>query len=281
MKIAAILSLGALLSFPAIAQQQQPDITDYHVLLVPVFSSGPGVHGSQWETSVSVASVAENVAMPVPLLTNDSADCGSPNGVISHHEVRTICADFASPSGLFLYVPKTFPLSQLYATSRVRDTTRQAASAGTAIPIVRPSEFHLGPILLPDIPSDARFRTNLRIYAGPSVAGGQGPFINTSPQAVSLEIFDSREIGVFPPLASAELEMSLPEVVPGSPFYVRPGYLSIADLVAQFPQLASVPRYTIRLWTDQPIVSPPVDLKTWAFVTITNNDTQEVTTVTP
>jgi hypothetical protein len=42
-----------------------------------------------------------------------------------------------------------------------------------------------------------------------------------------------------------------------------------------------VPSYTIHIRTGQPLTSPVVELTIWAFVTITNNDTQEVTTVSP
>ncbi|HEV7765493.1 MAG TPA: hypothetical protein VGQ76_10865, partial [Thermoanaerobaculia bacterium] len=86
---------------------------------------------------------------------------------------------------------------------------------------------------------------------------------------------------VSPPLASVSLDLSLPETVAGSPYFVRPGYASIADLVAMFPQLTNVPSYTMRIRTSHPITSPPITLSTWAFVTITNNDTQEVTIVVP
>ena len=280
MKIAAILSVLVLLSLPAWAQEQ-PDIDDYQLMLVPVFSFGPGAHGSEWETSVSVASVEEDATMPVPLLTNNASECGNLNGVISDSSVRYVCSGFASPSGLFLYVPKTLDLHQFYATSRVRDLTRQASSAGTAIPVVRESEFRATEILLLDIPSDARFRSNLRVYAGPWSITGEPRFINTIEQHVSVDIYDSRSLGVFPALASFELELSAASVIDGSPYYVRPGYASIGSLVTAFPQLANVPSYTIRIRTGQPLTSPPVTLTTWAFVTITNNDTQEVTIVTP
>jgi hypothetical protein len=279
MKITSVLSLIALFSLPLVAQEQ-PNINDYHLLLVPVFSFVPGAHGSQWETSVSLASVEHDATMPVSLLADDASGCGSPDGIISHHKVRSICSGFASPSGLFLYVPRAFPLDQLKATSRVRDLSRQASSAGTQIPVVRESEFRPTDILLLDIPSDARFRSNLRIYAGAAFGAGT-PFLDPWPQGVTVDVFDSRALDVFPALASVNLELSLPEVIAGSPFYVRPGYASIGDLVATFPQLASVPRYTIRIRTGQPITSPPITLSSWAFVTITNNDTQEVTTVSP
>ncbi|HEV7765494.1 MAG TPA: hypothetical protein VGQ76_10870 [Thermoanaerobaculia bacterium] len=283
MKTTAILSLLALLlSVPAMAQTPQPSLDNYDVVLLPVFSFNPGAHGSQWETTVSIASIENNATMPVPMLADETSTCAGQSGTINLGVVRHVCPSFNSPSGLFLYVPKSLGSHRLYATSRVRDLTRQASSAGTAIPIVRESQFRSNEILLLDIPSDARFRTNLRIYAGPwTSGGGTQRFINTSKQGVTVDIYASGSLGTSPALASTTLELSEPQLTAGSPYYVRPGYVSIADLVAMFPQLASVPSYTIRIRTGQPLTSPPVDLTTWGFVTITNNQTQEITTIKP
>jgi hypothetical protein len=49
MRIASLV-LIALLCTTAVSAQNQPNIDDYQVLLVPVFFFGPGAHGSQWET---------------------------------------------------------------------------------------------------------------------------------------------------------------------------------------------------------------------------------------
>lgn len=283
MKTTAILSLFVLLlSVPAMAQTPQPNLDNYEVVLVPVFAFSPGAHGSQWETSVSIASVGNNATMPVPMLANETATCAGQSGHINLGVVRHICPSYNSPSGLFLYVPKALGSKQLFATSRVRDLTRQASSAGTAIPVVREKQFRSNSILLLDIPSDARFRTNLRIYAGPWSNGGSTQrFINTGKQTVNVDIYASGSLGTSPALASTILELSEPQLTAGNPYYVRPGYLSIADLVAMFPQLASVPSYTIRITTGQPLTSPPIELTTWGFVTITNNQTQEITTIKP
>ena len=280
MRITA-LALIALLHTVTLSAQNQPNIDDYQVLLVPVFFFGPGAHGSQWETSVSLATSQESASMPVPLLADPNVGCEAPTGEIESDLRYFPCPDYASPSGLLLYVPQTVPKEQLHVSARVRDITRAASSAGTEIPVVRESDFTAQDIVLLDIPSDARFRSNLRIYGGTMVISGTKRLMNPG-GTVLLEIYDSRDLKTFPPpLVQAPLKLSAPETVLGSSHFVRPAYYSIGDLVATYPQLATVPSYTIRIRTGQPLSSPPVELSTWAFVTITNNETQEVTTVSP
>ena len=280
MRITALV-LVALLHTAAVQAQNQPSIETDRVLLVPVFFFGPGAHGSQWETSVSLASTSENtVTMPVPVLADPHDGCGPPTGQIEQHVRYFLCSGYSSPSGLLLYVPYQILEDQLNVQARVRDLTRAASSAGTEIPVVRESDFTVHDILLLDIPSDARFRTNLRIYGGMMYFSAESRFIHPGGK-VFLEIHDSRDLRSFPPLVQATLELSAPETVSGSAHFVRPAYYSIGDLVAAYPQLATVPSYTIRIRPAQPLTSPPVDLTIWAFVTITNNETQEVTTVSP
>jgi hypothetical protein len=270
-----------LLSVPAMAQTQ-PSIENYDVVLLPVFSSGPGAHGSQWETTISLATTTEQaVKFPVPLFAASPTDrCnGTPfEDNLFPYQVQSVCPQFESPTGLLLYVPKTLDPLEFHGRTRVRDLSRQASSAGFEIPIVREGDFRKGPFLLLDIPSDPRFRANLRIYAG-LLTGFHLRVIDTGNVPVSIEIYDSRDLGVL--LASTQLTMSKPQVAAGNPFFVHPGYLSIGDLVATFPALATVPNYTIRLVVPQPLTSPVVEDSAWAFVTVTNNETQEVTVVTP
>lgn len=278
-----IALLVVLLSGAVVQAQDQPNIDDYQVLLVPVFFFGPGAHGSQWETSVSLTSTSTAWAsMPVAMLADPSDPnddhCGTPTELIEDNHRYFLCSGYASPSGLLLYVPRTILANEIHVNARVRDLTRAASSAGTEIPVVPESQFTSQDILLTDIPSDARFRANLRIYGGTMAFNPELRFIHPG-GTVILDIHDSRDLDSS--LVHTVLHLSAPETVFGSSHFVRPAYFSIGDLVAAYPQLATVPSYTIRIRTAQPLTSPVVELSTWAFVTITNNETQEVTTVSP
>ena len=240
--------------------------------------------GSQWETTVSLASTAlEGVSMPVPLLEDPFDGCALTGEVIDPNGTYHICKGYASPSGLFLFIPKTLEPKDLFINAHVRDLSRSALSAGTQIPVARESDFRSGDLLLQDIPSDARFRANLRIYAATNINSSGSRFINQGGigGSVQVDIFEPGYLGTWPPLVNTTVDMSAAQTIPGSPYLTIPGYFSFGDLVATFPQLATVPRYTIRIRTGQPLISPPVELTSWAFVTITNNETQEVTIVSP
>jgi len=282
-RLLLVVLLGcAALAAPLLAQTQ-PSIDDYDVLLVPLFFFGPGAHGSQWESAVSVATTGETTAtLPVPLFGDlASSDCNvSPLDDRVHPDtIRTVCPQYQSTSGLLLYTPKNEvdPLA-IHVRSRIRDTSRQSASAGVEIPVVRERDFRSQSFLLLDIPSDARFRSNLRIYGGMSNTGSDR-MVNPRGAEVEVVIFDSRDLGV--PLVHTHLQLSAPRTSEASPYFLYPGHLTIGDLVTAYPQLAAVPSYTIRITPAQLLVSPPREDSVWAFVSVTNNDTQEVTLVTP
>jgi hypothetical protein len=200
MRITALVFI-ALLHVASVNAQNPPNLNDYRLLLVPVFFFGPGAHGSQWETSVSLASTAESgtASMPLPLLADPHDGCGPPTGEIEVNQRYFLCSGYASPSGLFLYIPKAVETNEIHVNARVRDLTRGASSAGTEIPVVPESEFSSHDLLLLDIPSDARFRANLRIYGGTAILTPENRFINQGgPGSVSLEIHDARDLNSFP-----------------------------------------------------------------------------------
>lgn len=276
----AILVIAVVLALTAGAGQ--PNLEDFNVLLVPVFSFGPGAYGSQWESSITISSTArEPVRMAVPLLTDPRGSCGPPVGSIATDAIQGICSGYASPSGLLLYIPKTLDLRDLHINARARDLSRQASSAGTDIRVVKESDLRSGDLLLLDIPSDRRFRANLRIYGGMETVSEDSRRVHPGgPHAdVLVQIHDSRDLRN--PLVSTNVQLSEPQSVDGSPYLTRPAYVSIGDVVAAFPQLADVPQYTIRVRPLQTLADPPRTRTAWAFVSITNNDTQEVTTVIP
>jgi len=280
MKSALIATLSALL-FATSMFALGPNVADYHVVLVPVFHFGAGAFGSQWTTQVSIASTSDHVDMAMALF-DDSPNCTSLDSTISSTEVRSICKGFASSSGsgVLLYVPKSLELAELSFNARARDLSRQASSAGTEISVVTESHFRNREFLLLDIPSDTRFRANLRVYgATESFAPGSLYIHPGGESSGSLEIYDSRDLVA--PLVSTRINLSAPEAIAGSPFLLHPAFVSIGDLVATFPQLANVPKYTIRITPYQTIADPPREWSMWAFVSITNNETQEVTTVSP
>jgi hypothetical protein len=148
--------------------------------------------------------------------------------------------------GLFIYTRKGGGLGSFL---RVYDVSREAANYGAEIRVVHEREFKdARPLLFPGVPIDPRFRIMLRIYS----PGQSGAFVSINgdePRPIELNgatLFQP-SYAVFTdfPAGSGVIDVS---VSPPPPFGPSP-----------------------------PIYLPPI----WAFITITNNDTQQITTMHP
>jgi hypothetical protein len=154
--------------------------------------------------------------------------------------------------GAFFTIPKRLAGS-VTATLRVHDTSRDADNWGTDVPVVPETQFR-PLVLLAGIPTDTRFRTLLRIY------GYTSDFLNAT-----VAVRDDAS-GVL--LATQGVALS--------PSYAQ---LALDPVVA--PLAAAHPRVRIEITSQingAPLL-PPIPL--WAFVAVTNNTTQQVTTITP
>jgi hypothetical protein len=128
----------------------------------------------------------------------------------------------------------------------VYDQSRTTQSFGTEIPIVRERQFTNGSTVLTllNVPTDARFRNTLRIYgtaAAQVVVRVSAPTISPVDSPVTLNAGEN----VFKPAAAT---------------------------FSSFPTGVGLVTVTITV---------PVQAHVWAFVSVTNNDTQQITTITP
>ncbi|MFZ2492258.1 MAG: IPT/TIG domain-containing protein [Thermoanaerobaculia bacterium] len=135
---------------------------------------------------------------------------------------------------------------------RVYDTSRSAQNFGTELPIVPDTEFR--PVIaLTGVPLDPRYRWMLRVYGLGWTYGARVTIGNETRQvrlSTPVNIYD-------PPYA----QIVGPEPVAGSP----------TTTTIRIEGLAASPL--------DPIHAPKVQI--WAFVSITNNETQHITTITP
>lgn len=158
-------------------------------------------------------------------------------------------ADFRDhPAGMIVTVPR--PQETLFSL-RIRDVSRNEISYGTEVPIARETDFRPYGLVFADVPFDPRYRLTLRLYSMTGVerycrvqAGGESQLVRLAgPCAVT-------------PCAS-----------------VQPSFAAV-DLNALFPALAGQgPR---RVSVDH----LRLDEK-WGFITVTNNETQQVTVISP
>jgi hypothetical protein len=161
----------------------------------------------------------------------------------------------AGHAGAFIYVPARLA-RDVIAKVRVHDTSRDAAAYGVEIPVVSDRDFAAA-VRLVGIPTDPRFRSTLRVYAYNAQSFG----------AVTLRVRDAAD-GTL--LATVPVALNAvpteEEILPAS------AQVSLDPIIAP---LRSHARLRIDI-ADSDAIRP-----IWGFVSITNNQTQEITLVTP
>ena len=178
-----------------------------------------------------------------------------------------VCVEgFQDPAGL-IYYPRKSLVDQLAFGSRVFDLSRSLENRGTEIPVVRERDFRTDHITLVDVPLDPHYRVTLRVYDPDQHDRAQ----------VRMSILDPTSTAV---IGERVINLSYPiQTILPDPFPIRPAFASVGDLQSivrpMIPADVSLDRFHVRL---TPIT---LGIRIWGFASITNNDTQMVTTVTP
>jgi hypothetical protein len=159
--------------------------------------------------------------------------------------------------GAIVYIPRASS-AVVHFGSKIEDLSRSTMTAGTEIPVVRENDVLTGVSELLNIPLALQFRQDLRIYE-PIIAGG-------SSLAITIYDMDSGA-------SLAHEVLTFPQPADRFPSY--PGYLQISHLLERYPVLSGASHIRIEL---VPVTS---GLRYWAFVSITNDDTEQITLVTP
>jgi hypothetical protein len=161
--------------------------------------------------------------------------------------------------GAFLAIPK-FSVESIAFEIRVADISRQSQTLGTEVPVARERNYRKKIVLL-DLPNDARYRTMLRVYG-----------FSDDIENIRVRIFglgDSEPLVDEVRVTSGTIHHAAPpSALP--PYY--PAYLQLP--LELWPILAASGPLRVELTTDNGSLL-------WAFASISNNDTQQVTLVTP
>lgn len=246
-----------------------PDPAAFERVLLPVFFFGAGAHGSEWTTAaLAFNDGPASIELANPVFEGNPmcpAVCGcSARKDVRPRETSAVCQGFASTTGLLIYPPRNGADFLRYLL-RIRDVSREADSAGTDVPVVRESDLRPGRVVLLDVPGDSRFRTALRVYDVMARDGVE----------VRMQIYRAGSPGGA--LVDRVVTLSQPiRTLVYDPFPAFPAYAYVSDPVLEVPVMS--PRaesFRIEL-----TALPPLE-RFWAFVSITNNDTQQVTLVTP
>ena len=268
--------LFASLLCATVAAADEP--VSYERVLLPVVVKGevPGALGSRWTTQLSILN---NVAQDVDVKGYVTAPRGCPILCNPSPLTRPAIAFYpaiASPGtvtqGAILLLDRRFSDS-VEVHLRVQDISRQSQTWGTEVPVVREKGLYQGTLNLLDIPIGAAFRQTLRVYdvdARPD-AVVRVRFYRVNPATdTTSEVLDPTP----PDLLVAERTVHLTtEQRNGTPAYDL-GYAEISN-VGVLPELQNVDRIRIE------VTSLTTGLRFWGFVSVTNNDTQHVTVISP
>ncbi len=244
-------------TFDALAEPGPENYTQY---LLPLYVHNvPGAFGSLWSsewTAYNSSSALLQILGGEPMILADPPIPYLPGGVTARMHAEPM------RHGLFIYVPNPL-VGSTFMSLRIRDVSEDATSYGAELPIVPTREF-ANTFTLIDIPNEPRYRATLRVYGA-----------SDSPQTVRVSIFDPDRVEAVKTF-TVQLEGILHIVA--DPFPKDPAYAQI-DLLTDDIRFLRKP---LRIEVDNmgANVSPPPPA-IWAFVSITNNETNQVTTITP
>jgi hypothetical protein len=228
-------------------------------VLVPITADGvSGPYGALWGTELWVhngsdqdvtlqSAVCDVFGRPVP--------CGDDPMLVKANSSRQLPSiPFASPNaiGLFLYPPRELS-TQISFDARLLDRTR--LGGGTALPIIRESAMQRTRLTMLNVPgNNARLRKRLRIY-----------YDDNSRFTVRVYDLDSGR-----QLAENQFSVFVPTDGPGQPL--------LADTVNDDVFDGGAARLRVEVERVFPPSSPNA---WWAFISVTDNVTQEVTIIAP
>jgi hypothetical protein len=214
---------------------------EYERILLPVFiPPTTGAHGAEFRTDLrlearTTEATVRGLLVDCIVLCIEPPD--SPITLYAYNNHDTLNLVPNGTPGRFIYVGKA-EARELVAHLRAYDVSREATNYGTELPVVRYDDFETT-IVLPSVPTDPRFRNNLRIYA-------------KEPVRVTI--------------TAGEVQETVQLSAPANEY--EPAYATWSN----FPANAGSVKVTLRAQGTERI---------WGFATVTNNETQAITTVTP
>lgn len=228
----------------------EPHPAIYERVLFPVLFRSDGVNGSQWRSEAVISN-------PTPFPIQNANSVG-PHAPRLEPRTRVAFGGEHYPYGVALMVPRK-EADNLAFRLRVRDVSREADSFGTEVPVVRETDLvRDAELTLLDVPLDPRYRTKLRVYVFPTpafsdswgdyLAGVRIVFADGT-QGYPVARFQQRNCtGAACAWTPRTMEIDLPARAEGERADV---YVSMGGSEG------------------------------WAFASVTNNKTQQVTIVTP
>jgi hypothetical protein len=236
----------------------------YEKLLLPLTPGlSRGANGSLWDTRVTmlIASDTPIQLFPTPCIIGI---CPPPNPPLrtpflpeSH---RLIDSESSDPRGWFFYTGRG-DASKLRVNIRTHDLSRALLTWGTEIPVVRESDVTTDRVVLLDVLHASDFRHTLRVYDFDGIDGAQ---VRINVHAM----FRAEPLATFTRTLVARGLRATFALLPQQPAYV-------AFDSRELPPIDPIQQ----IWYSIEPLTP--GLRLWAYVTVTHNVTQHVTTISP
>lgn len=225
-----------------------PDPAIFERVLFPVLFEGGGQQGSQWRSEAVISN-------PTPYTIELANAIAGPRLELRE---RRVLEGEQYPHGIALLVPRA-EADNLAFSLRARDVSRESDNFGTEVPVVRESQMFRDSVLtLLDVPLDPRYRTKVRAYAfsDPIFLG----LVNNNDVKLTVRRANGETIQQF---------WTRSPVCEGASCTATPGYLEF-DLAP----IGAGERGDVYIqFTDGALG--------WAFASVTNNETQQVTIISP
>jgi len=267
MKRITLFALGIALIAASALYASEIDRAKFEGLLIPVpivpeLSPLPGANGSRWTSQLAMRNGG---AADAVVFSGDDARClliiceppAPPSPIIKPNGFQL--GSGGSP-GSILYVQKE--QADFFAYSlRVRDVSRTTENEGTEVPVVREAELRSRPIHLLNVPINTRSRAALRLFET-SVTQGEKPMANVT---ATLTLVPSLRF-------TTRVELTRHQSF--NDFVTKPGYFAIDDMRSALGLPEGPPLgYDIEV--------EPINYTGWAYIAVTNNQTQLVTAIAP
>lgn len=250
--------VAVVVSDAAEAQLQNPD--DYVRMMLPiVVRNAPGAYGSTWSSTLVNHNMSEHELRYYPGAWSscEFGVCPIPPilrylraGAVAEADLMIYPGN--QPPAIFLYIDK-LAAPDTGLSLRVRDLSRQLNTFGTELPIVREADLLTDSISLPIAPLTGAFRQTIRIYDFDAQVA--------APFRLQVVDEDGKPISE---MTVATASLADPQLAPG---YVQ---LSVEDHV-----------FAADTKPKALVITPFATVRYWAMVSVTHNETQHVTTVTP
>jgi hypothetical protein len=231
--------------------------------------SALGAFGSIWVTELAIANTADVPITVFGFSTPCGFECTTvPAPIPPRTTIFTGEIDNCVPSHAHILITDRTSADNIFLTLRTHDRSRDDKAWGSIVPVLRERDRFTTAFSIVNVPVGPRFRALLRLYAmnASAAAGVRVRFLTVDPNPTH----------VGPDALISEVTPAFSSPGPQSSLTFCPAYAEIP--LSSQPSLLSASQIRLEI---VPNGSSAPAQQYWGFVSVTNNDTQEVSIISP